>query len=283
MLMRLCSSVFVCAALSICLHAQVGSKTEISADLIIPQPPPAAPATGWTDTEGRKAISLQVDGAVLHGFRYAGSNPKAPEILFFNGNGMTVFHTDRFYRALAAIGANVTVYDYRGYGFSEGTASLVNFREDGLRAYDELAKKAPGGRVIVYGASMGTAVAAYIASQRSLAGLVLGMPIASAEEELPVYGRLIGFTSAQLAATVPSAEASNIFGETRLVKRSQAPLLVLGGGEDTVVPVRQAHEVYAASPVTNKKIVVVPGAGHNDVILSNLAMSSVGTLLRQLE
>ena len=283
--MRLCNSVILSAALCVpvCLQAQVGTKTEISADLIIPQPPPAAPTSEWKDAEGRKAISLQVSGAVLHGFRYAGMNPRAPEVLFFNGNGMTILHTDRFYRALAAVGPSVTGYDYRGYGFSEGTPSLVNFREDGLRAYDALAKSALGGRVVAYGASMGTAVAAYVASQRTLAGLVLGMPIASAEEELPVYGRLIGFTPTQLSATVPSAEASNIFGETRLVKHSKAPLLVLGGGEDTVVPVRQAHEVFAASPVANKKIVVVPGAGHNDVILSSAALASVGAMLKQLE
>lgn len=277
------------AALGVCLAvpslalSQAGLKTEISADIIIPQPPPSAPISEWKDSGDRKAVSLPVAGAELHGFRYTGTNSKAPEVLFFNGNGMTVLHTERFYRALAALGPSVTVYDYRGYGFSTGTASLINFREDGLRAYDALARSASGGRVVVYGASMGTAVAAYVASQRPLAALVLGMPIASAEEELPVYGQLIGFSPTQLAATVPSAEASSIFGETTLVKRSKAPLLVLGGADDTVVPVRQAHEVFAASPVANKTIVVVPGAGHNDVILSHLAMVSIGAMLSQLE
>ena len=65
------------------------------------------------------------------------------------------------------------------------------------------------------------------------------------------------------------------------MKGSKAPLLVLGGSEDTVVPVRQAHEVFAASPAVNKKIVVVPGAGHNDVILSRVAMANVGAMLKQ--
>ncbi len=283
--MRLCTFVVIstCLLLSTCAFGQAGYKTEISADLIIPQPPPTAPISEWKDEGSRKTVTLSVAGATLHGFRYAGTQPKAPEVLFFNGNGMTVLHTDRFYRALAALGPTVTVYDYRGYGFSEGVPSLRNFREDGLRAYDDLSKSAAGGRVIVYGASMGTAVAAYIASQRSLTGLVLGMPIASAEEELPVYGQLIGFSPTQLAATTPSAEASSIFGETALVKRSKAPLLILGGAEDTVVPVKQAHEVFAASPAVNKKIVVVPGAGHNDVIVSSAAMASIGAMLRQIQ
>ncbi len=283
--MRLCQFVLLSAAICApaCVCAQGGVKTEISADLIIPQPPPSAPPAEWRDAAGRKAFSLQVAGAVLHGFHYAGADAKAPEVLFFNGNGMTILHTDRFYRAPAALGPSVTVYDYRGYGFSRGTASLINFREDGLRAYDALVKTAPGGRVVVYGASMGTAVAAYVASQRPLAGLVLGMPIASAEEELPVYGQLVGFTPTQLAMTTPSAEASSIFGETALVKRSNAPLLVLGGSDDNVVPVQQAREVFAASPSAKKKIVVVPGAGHNDVILSSAAMMSVSEMLTQLQ
>ena len=283
--MRLCTFAVLsaCLALPLSSTAQTGFKTEISADLIIPQPPPTTPISEWKDEGTRKAVSLQVAGATLHGFRYTGASANTPEVLFFNGNGMTVTHTDRFYRALAALGPSVTVYDYRGYGFSKGAPSLINFREDGLRAYDDLAKSAAGGRVIVYGASMGTAVAAYVASQRPLAGLVLGMPIASAEEELPVYGQLIGFSPTQLAATIPSAEASDIFGETALVKRSKAPLLVLGGANDDVVPVRQAHEVFAASLAANKKIIVVPGAGHNEVILSPLAMSGVGSFLQRLQ
>lgn len=281
--MRICTFAFLfgCLAPTLSGHCQTIAKAEITADMIIQQPP-STPISEWKDEGIRKTINLRTEGMTLRGFRYAGADPKAPEVLFLNGNGMSVLHTDRFYRALAALGPSVTVYDYRGFGFSEGTPSLSKFRVDGLRAYDDLVKSASGGRVIVYGASMGTAIAAFIASQRSLTGLVLGMPIASAEEEIPVYGQLIGFSAAQLASTAPSTDASDIFGEATLIKRSTAPLLVLGGANDTIVPVNQAHEVFAASPAVNKKIVVVPGAGHNEVILSPLAILSVRTFLNAL-
>ncbi|HEY4355142.1 MAG TPA: alpha/beta fold hydrolase [Acidobacteriaceae bacterium] len=263
--------------------AQVANpKVEVSADIIIPQPPPDAPISEWHDGPGRKAVRLDSRAAHLRGFRYEGSNPKAPELIFFNGNGMTVLSMDRFYRALAALGPSVTAYDYRGYGFSAGPATLAGFRDDGLLIYDAVAAASPGRRVVVYGASMGTAIAAAVASQRPLAGLILGMPIASAEEEFPVYGRLIGFGPEQIAQATPSSEASTIFGETTLVRQSKAPLLVLGGGADHIVPVAQAREVYAASPAANKRMVEIPSAGHNDVILTSEAMSAVATLVGQL-
>ena len=282
--MRFCSfAMFAIFAVSTTGLAQVsGPKVEVSADIIIPKPPPDAPISEWRDGPGRKAVRLDSRGAHLRGFRYEGANPKAPELIFFNGNGMTVWSMDRFYRALAALGPSVTAYDYRGYGFSAGPATLAGFRDDGLSIYDAVAAASPGRRVIVYGASMGTAIATAVASQRPLAGLILGMPIASAEEEFPVYGRLIGFGPEQISQAMPSAEASTIFGETTLVRQSKAPLLVLGGGADQIVPVAQAREVFAASPATSKRMVEIPTAGHNDVILAPEAMSAVSTFVAQL-
>lgn len=282
--MRFCTFALLiaCSTPVACMAQMTGPKVEVSADIIIPQPPPDAPISEWHDELGRKAVRLDSRATHLRGFRYQGSNPKAPELIFFNGNGMTVLSMDRFYRALAALGPSVTAYDYRGYGFSAGPATLAGFRDDGLVIFDNVTASAPGKRVIVYGASMGTAVAAAVASQRPLAGLILGMPIASAEEEFPVYGRLIGFAPEQIAQAKPSSEASAIFGETSLVHQSKAPLLVLGGGADHIVPVAQAREVFAASPATNKRIVEIPQAGHNDVILSSEAMNAVSTLITQL-
>ena len=280
--MRPLPLLLLAATLFISCSCSAQTPTEVPADIIIPDPPPTTPMSSWRDADGRKAISLAVAGHELRGFRYPGRDGKVPEILFFNGNGMTVRRTDRFYRALAASGPSVTVYDYRGYGFTAGPPHLATFLSDGLALYDETLKQTPSHKLIVYGASMGTTVAAYIASKRQVSGLVLGMPIASVEEEYPVYGRLMGLPEEMIASVKPSQEARSIFGEAALLKGSKVPLLVLGGSDDQVVPVTQAREVFAASAATQKSIVEVAGAGHNDVIASPQALAAVKELLNSL-
>jgi pimeloyl-ACP methyl ester carboxylesterase len=275
--------VLLLATMSLAAPALIAqAATEIPADFILLPNPPTHPITEWKDAPGRKAVSYHTGNIDLRGFRYPAKDPQAPEILFFNGNGMTILRADRVYRALADLGYTVTAYDYRGYGFTAGKPHLADFVTDGLKLYDETLKQAPSHKLVVYGASMGTAVAAYVASQRPLAGLILGMPVASVEEEFPVYAKLVGYNDAMIAAAKPSAEAKQIFAEADLIKNSTAPLLVLGGSEDVVVPDAQGKEILAASPAHNKTFVEVNGAGHNDVIFSPTGIAAVKTFLNTL-
>lgn len=255
--------------------AQTERTLQLSANSILPVPAPQAPRSAWVNEGTRQRLEELVDGVALRGFRYAGANASAPTVLFFNGNGMTVFHADRLYREFARIGPSVVVYDYRGFGFSNGTPDLMRFRNDGLHLYDHIVASAPNHRVVVFGASMGTAIAAYVASQRPVAGLILGMPIASAEEELPVYGRLMGLPAQQLENATPNAEARAIFDETALVGQSSAPLLIIHGTADEVVPITQGRAVFAASASPQKRMVEVPGAGHGAAVTSPEAAFAV--------
>ena len=170
---------------------------------------------------------------------------------------MTILRSDGLYRRLAALGPTVVVYDYRGYGFSSGKPDMAAFREDALKLYDALAAQHP---VVVYGFSMGTAVAAYVASVRPLPGLILAAPIASAAEEVPVYLRAGGAPSSYIAAHTPAPDAVEIFGEATLVAKSKVPLLVLHGNDDFLIPAEQSREVLAASAAAQKRLVTIPDA-----------------------
>ncbi len=281
--MRLLAGLLFASTFAVGCHSQTADTGVISANFIIPLPPPTAPIAQWVAAEGRTAFSLEADGATLRGFRYAGADPKAPVMLFFNGNGMTVLRTDLLYRKLAAMGPTVVAYDYRGYGFSTGKPDLMNYRNDALRLYDALAVSAPGHRVVVYGFSMGTVMASYIASERAVAALILGAPIASAAEEFPVYGKLIGYSDAFIATHKVSPDADVAFGEAVLVTKSHAPLLVLHGTEDNLIPANQSREVLAASPSTSKRMVVLPGADHNATASEPASFLAVERLLHELK
>ena len=289
---------------------------------VIPQPPPTSAIGEWTDAPGRFRVELDVDGAKLRGWDYKAGNAgearedaavqakggtsaigrmaaamgasheetgaaatkDVPVVVFFNGNVMTIGQSDALYRRMAQAGAEVVVYDYRGYGFSEGMADVGAFRKDALGIFDKVMREYPGRRVVVYGFSLGTAMAAYVAAERRIGGLVLAAAFATAQEELPLFARRMGVSAEEVAGLTPDAEAVVAFDEVAMVRaagrrNAGAPLLMLHGRDDTLVPVAQGREVFQASPVKRKEFVELPGAGHAQTVFADGAFRALGVFL----
>lgn len=264
------------------LGCSPAEKQTVSVNTILPSPAPGSPLADWTARPTRTPIQVAALGATLRGwtFRAVAQYPQRLRILFFNGNAMTIDGSQSLYRSLAVHGADVTVFDYRGYGFSTGKPDVMDFRRDALVLYDNLAKDGP---VVVYGFSLGTAVATYLASQRKVAGLILAGTIATAQEEFPVFARAEGFGPEKIANMIPSPDAIAAFNERGLIAANQAPLLMLHGEADQLVPIRQGREVFAASSVQRKTFVSLPGAGHNETAGSPLALEAIGSFLNEIE
>jgi pimeloyl-ACP methyl ester carboxylesterase len=264
------------------LGCSSAEKQKVSVNTILPSPTPKSPLADWTANPTRTPIEISVPGAMLRGwtFRAVAQSPQKLRILFFNGNAMTIDGSQSLYRSLAVHGADVTVFDYRGYGFSTGKPDVMDFRRDALVLYDSLAKDGP---VVVYGFSLGTAIATYVASQRKVAGLILAGTIATAQEEFPVFAHAEGFGPEQIANMIPSQDALAAFNEIGLIATNQAPLLMLHGDADQLVPIQQGREVFAASPVRQKTFVPIPGAGHNETAGSPLALEAIHSFLSAVE
>ncbi len=214
----------------------------------------------------------------------AGADKDVPVIVFFNGNAMTVYGAEALYEHMARLGAEVVVYDYRGYGFSEGTADVEAFRRDALSIFDKVVREYPGRRVVVYGYSLGTAMATHVAAERTVGGLVLAAAFASAAEELPVFARRMGLSAEEIAALTPDEGARLAFDEVAMVREAGernagAPLLMLHGRDDTLVPMEQGREVFQASPVKQKKFVEIPGADHRGTVFAEGAFRALGVFL----
>jgi pimeloyl-ACP methyl ester carboxylesterase len=257
-------------------------KQIVPVNSVLPSPPPSAPMSHWIATQTREPESMNTSGAVLLGWTFlasANTHQKA-RILFFNGNAMNIDDSQAIYRELCVRGADVTVFDYRGYGFSTGKADVINFREDALALYDRLASSGP---VVVYGFSIGTALATYVASERRVAGLILAGAIANANEEFPVFARAQGYSKSSIAIMTPSPEAVTAFNEVAMISRNNAPLLMLHGEADQLVPIQQGREVFAASSSRQKQFVTVAGAGHNDTVESTVAMDAVRSFLFSIQ
>jgi len=159
-------------------------------------------------------------------------------------------------RVLHARGLSVLLFDYRGYGGNPGSPTESGLALDVRAAREYLVSEAgmPAERLVYLGESLGAAVATELATEHPPRGLVLRSPfvdLASVARQrypfLPVRWLLLD--------TFPVAEQ---------VARVRAPVIVVYGGGDTIVPPGQSRAVAEAA---GGRAVEVPGADHNDPVL----------------
>ncbi|MYM74491.1 alpha/beta fold hydrolase [Duganella sp. FT134W] len=241
---------------------QVGERNVLRADKPGDAPPShtldSTSAPAWQLAE----LALPVADAELHGVSATRAG-NALTVLYFGGNS---FHLDQHgaevLGAIAPCGADVTIFDYRGYGRSKGVPTIAMLKSDALRIFDDVNARRPG-QVVLHGQSLGSFVAAYVAQQRPAArGLILESTTTNARDwgnaMLPWY--VWPFVRLEISPELQDidnvAAASGYAG----------PALVLEGAADHTTPPRLAKQVYAALLSSSKRLLLVPGAGHNDVL-----------------
>ena len=196
------------------------------------------------------------DGERLHGWWIGAGSAPAGHLLLCHGNAGNV--ADRVLHAslLTAVGFDVLMFDYRGYGRSSGKPSEQGTYTDARAALACLMRR-PGvdaSRVIYLGESLGGAVAVELALAHPPAGLVLLSTFASVREMSRVHYPFVP------AALVPDA-----YPTLQRIRELRTPLLVVHGEGDEIVPLSQARALFEAAP-DPKRLHVVPGAGHNDLV-----------------
>jgi pimeloyl-ACP methyl ester carboxylesterase len=247
--------------LSACGTLQIGERNFIRADQA--GAAPAARLDLAALLPSGSASDEQVatpDGAVLRGVRW--HRPGATRVLLYFGGNM--FHIDQHGRELlpllASCGADVVVFDYRGYGRSSGVPTVATMQDDALRVYDQVSAQYPGG-VIVHGQSLGSFMAGHVASRRPARGLVLEATSTSVQDwtdaNVPWYVKLV--TKVEVAAPLRGID------NAAAVSRYRGASLVLAGDADNVTPAYLAHRVFEAIPGVRKQWFVAPGAGHNGI------------------
>jgi fermentation-respiration switch protein FrsA (DUF1100 family) len=179
-------------------------------------------------------------------------------VLFFHGNAGNVSHRMEHALALTAAGLDVLLVDYRGYGGSTGRPS-----EEGLHRDARAARAAllAGGRVdparLVYmGESLGGAVALRLAVEAPPLACVLQSTFTSLRD----------VARAHYPAAL-SALAGNAYPNRERIALLRAPVLILHGEVDEIVPVAHAEALFEAAREP-RRLRVVPGAGHNDLVRS---------------
>jgi fermentation-respiration switch protein FrsA (DUF1100 family) len=177
-----------------------------------------------------------------------------PWVLYLHGNAATVSQRTNIYRyeQLRALGVNVFAPEYRGYGGLDGTPTERGLYADARVAYDYLraARQIPADRIVVYGWSLGGAVAVHLASEVRQAGVILEGAPAS----------LVGIGQAQYPLFPIRLLMRNPFDAVLRVGQITSPLLFLHSPEDTIVPFGQGRQLFDAARAS-KTFVEIRG-GH---------------------
>lgn len=217
----------------------------------------------WQDRDWRAVSGLPLediwfqaaDGARLFGW-YVEASATSAVMLWCHGNAGNIIHRLDNLRCLYQLGLSVFLFDYRGYGRSQSLRpSEAGLYQDALGAYDYLTRTRMirPERLVIFGRSLGAAVAGELAAQKPAAGLILESPFPSVEAVarfhyggLPVHW-LLG-------------------AEFRLIDRLphlSLPKLIIHGDQDDIIPIEFGRQVYEAAKPP-KEWYVIRGADHNN-------------------
>lgn len=198
-------------------------------------------------------------------------------VIFFGGNGFYLVQSLGYIEALTGHPVNVFMWDYRGYGNSEGQPSVAALKQDALAAYDHLIDTydANPDRLIAHGHSLGTFMAMYLEEQRDVAGVVLENPATNVEEWVdhlaPWFLRLF----------INFEVDESLRGESNLerVQSMTEPLLIIGGAEDFITAPEMARTLYEEAGTQQKDLVIIEGGGHNELYEANAYQTAYEALL----
>lgn len=195
----------------------------------------------------------------LDGFYIKHKNPAAKLVLVCHGNAGSVADRIPLAAHLAAAGASALVFDYEGYGDSQGEAKMSRLIPDAISAFDyaqnELGYKPED--IILYGESIGCGVATGTMQKRKPKAIILQSPFVSliktARDKL-----FFLYTLPDIVIVEP--QLNNLAAVTK----EHPPLLLMHGEEDKTLPCRYSKELYEKA-LEPKELVLIPKVDHNDM------------------
>jgi hypothetical protein len=226
--------------------------------------------------EGATPVSFQTaDGLTLNGWFVTRTNTPEFTVIVFNGNAGNRAFRAPLADALASANMAVLLFDYRGFGENGGSPTENGLKNDAraARSYVVSRDDVDGGKLVYFGESLGTAIATDLAVEHRPAALVLRSPFTSMTDVgrhhyafLPVRWLL-----------------RDRYATVDRIARVNAPVLVIGGDADRIVPIAQTRRIYETARQP-KALLVITGADHNDhSLLSGREMiDGIVHFLRQL-
>lgn len=223
-------------------------------DLLFPIPPvgrTSPAAAGFPEAEEHVLTTSDGEKIVVW---YVAAKAGHPVVLFFHGNGDFLAGRVSRFKGVTADGTGLVAVSYRGYAGSSGRPSEDGLLQDAEAAYAFTAARYAADKIVVWGFSLGTGVAVALAAKHPVAKLVLEAPFTSTAD-----------VAAALYPIVPiRLMMRDQFHSDQRIGSVAAPLLIMHGTDDRVIPIKFAERLFAMAREP-KQFVRLNGGGHENL------------------
>ncbi len=198
------------------------------------------------------------DGVRLHGW-FVPAQPSRGVLLFFHGNAGNITHRLESIALFHRLGLSVFIVDYRGYGKSEGRPTEQGTYRDARAAWRYLTetRSVPADRILLFGRSLGAAMASRLATETSPAGLIVESGFTSIPD---MAARHYPYLPVRLLTRFRYATLDH-------VRSVAAPILVVHSHDDEIAPFEMGERIFEAAP--EPRSFVRLNGGHNETIFVN--------------
>ena len=202
-------------------------------------------------------VTLQVDGAVIHALLFKSAKARGV-VLYFHGNAGSLRTWGEIAPEFTSRGYDLFIPDYRGFGKSTGRAdSEATLLRDGAAAYAYVAGLYSNKRILVYGRSIGTGIAAFVAQKASPKALILESPFFS-------FTDLAAYHYPLLPRSILETFLRYSFHTDAWMKNIACPVYLFHGTKDDIIPSTASQRLM---DILGDKgtLILVDGGGHNDL------------------
>jgi fermentation-respiration switch protein FrsA (DUF1100 family) len=197
------------------------------------------------------------DGLTLHGWFIPAASSRV--LLFFHGNAGNISHRLASIRQFHSLGLSILIVDYRGYGQNEGKPSEAGLQQDAEAAWRYVTgtRKVAPGDVVIFGRSLGGAVAAWLAARTQPGAFI----VESAFTSVPDIAR-------EVYPWLPVRWLSRLQHATlNYVREARCPVLVVHSRDDEIIPYHHGEQIFAAAKEPRALLTIA--GGHNDAFVSD--------------
>ncbi len=195
-------------------------------------------------------VYVNSDKFKLYGW-WVPANRELPTLIFCHGNGGNISHRLEKILFFHQLGLNVFIFDYRGYGKSQGAPSEAGLYEDIQAAYTYLKQKVKEGKIVVYGESLGGAIAIDLAGRVKIDGLILEGTFSNAQDMAKI-----------IYPFLPSFLIQSRFDSLKKISAVKVPMLLMHSKNDELVPFPLGRKLFNSAQEP-KEFLELEG-GHND-------------------
>lgn len=252
------------------LYVMIGTSLYLLQEKILFRPTVLAQDYVYNFDSNFEELFLKPDGeAVINALHFKAENPKGV-ILYFHGNAgdlsrwglITEYFVDKHY--------DVFVMDYRTYGKSTGPLSEAALYQDAQYCYDYLKSRYSENQITLYGRSLGTGMATYVASKNQPKQLILETPYYNLEDlakhRFPIF---------PMKYLMRYRLASHEY-----IAQARCPIAMVHGTEDRVVPFVSGKKLFSVAPRELSTFTIVENGNHNNLIQFDAYHQMIDDLLR---